>query len=215
MGETICFIIVECACFSSTPQMTSLHRHCHSRWLYLAIITILSEVAAWPAIPPLGDVATSALTQPTRRMCNQSTGHRGGQGVVPPAGFSPLRLTPVPPLLMDAQCQGHLQVAGCTLPLPHAPCPLALQDASYGAHLIDTTLDVASASLEGVITFLLKPPQTQTHTHSTGVALSSCIYGEWRRGNGASKVPNGKLPWKLRLVSGVHKNKKKKYRKFT
>lgn len=120
MGETLCFIIVECACFSSTPQMTSLHRHCHSRWLYLAIITILSEVAGWPAIPPLGDVATSALTRPTRRMCNQSTGHRGGQGVVPPAGFSPLRLTPDPPLLMDAQCQGHLQVAGCTLPLPPA-----------------------------------------------------------------------------------------------
>lgn len=42
--------------------------------IYISWIIIIAM-----AIPSLGDVATSALTRPTRRMCNQSTGHRGGQ----------------------------------------------------------------------------------------------------------------------------------------
>lgn len=143
------------------------------------------------AIPSVGDVATSALTRPTRRMCNQSSGHRGGQ-VRSGRRWPP----PSPGVANGCHTVSGACVAGCRLLV--ASCWLRGPS--------DEAADSAAASaaerlpLEGVITFLLKPP----HTHLTGAAFSLCYF------IGGSQVPSGKwkTPMKLRLVSGVHKHRK-------
>jgi len=152
------------ACFSDDITWSCIHIH----------TVYLSDHYDLPPgdSPSLGDVATSTLRRPTRRMCNQSTGHRGGQVrsaapfPYPSPAPSPFLIHPdlgQVSLMAATQCQGHwlqiasgkLQVAGCGLQV--AICRLQVAACPFDRH--QRMMRPRTAALEGVITFLLKPPQ--------------------------------------------------------